>query len=130
MPQYPINRVTTLKPRRGAILGTAISSTASMKEARKLKKEPKMSKFKQWLRNWLNDQEEDIAVNQISTGNDIDSETALRFEVIPARGGVIVTVRHYDRQKDRFNHTNHVIHDDENIAEHIGQLVSMELLRS
>ena len=128
MSQYPKHSTTTI----GRPYSTALSGS-SVKRARKLQKEPKMSKFKQWLRNWLNndDYAENMAVNDVvSKGTDIDSEMALRFEVIPARGGVIVTVRHYDRQKDRFNHTNHVIHDDENIAEHIGQLVSMELLRS
>jgi hypothetical protein len=54
----------------------------------------------------------------------------LRFNVMPAQGGTIVQIRHYDRKTDRNNNITHIIPDGEDIAERIGQIVSMELLRA
>jgi hypothetical protein len=48
---------------------------------------------------------------------------------MPAQGGTIVQIRHYDRKTDRNNNITHIIPDGEDIAERIGQIVSMELLR-
>jgi hypothetical protein len=92
--------------------------------------------IKRWLRNWLmrDDENPKYAAMAASrpdvTSNSIDEDESLRFTVTPARGGVVVSVRHYDRKTDRNNYTNHVIHDDENVAESIGHIVSMEILRS
>ena len=88
-----------------------------------------MSWLKRKLRRWL--QEEDCYANvAIATvrSNDIDME-GLSFNVMSARGGTVVQVRQYDRQKDRSNNVTHVIPDGEDIADRIGQIVSMELLR-
>jgi hypothetical protein len=46
-----------------------------------------------------------------------------------ARGGVVVTSNVYDRAKDRYNCIIHVIHDDEDVAARIGQIVAMELIK-
>lgn len=54
----------------------------------------------------------------------------LRFTVQPARGGLIVTIKQYNPAKDENNHTVHIIHDDQDVAENIAHIVSMELLRS
>lgn len=92
--------------------------------------------LKRWLRNWLmkDDENPKYATLKASrpdvASNAIDEDESLRFTVTPARGGVVVSVRHYDRKADRTNYTNHVIHDDENVAESIGHIVSMEILRS
>jgi hypothetical protein len=59
----------------------------------------------------------------------IDVE-GLSFNVMSAQGGTVVQVRCYDRKTDRNNHITHVIPDGEDIADRIGQIVSMELLRS
>lgn len=60
----------------------------------------------------------------------IDMSNALRFNVLPARGGVIVELRKYDHKIDRNNNSTHIIPEGENVAESIGQIVSLELLRS
>ena len=54
----------------------------------------------------------------------------LSFNVMPATGGTIVQIRSYDRKTDRSNNITHVIPDGENIAERVGQIVSLEILRS
>ena len=68
---------------------------------------------------------QDLAVGTRS----VDVE-GLSFNVMPAQGGTVVQIRHYDRKTDRNNNITHVIPDGEDISERIGQIVSMELLRS
>ena len=80
-----------------------------------------------WVReDWYNSQPVvDVAVGSRS----VDVE-GLSFNVMPAQGGTVVQIRCYDRKTDRNNHITHVIPDGEDISERIGQIVSMELLRS
>ena len=93
----------------------------------------KMNKFKIWFRNWLYDdhnaEEEKVLAHDGEDRNYEDDKT-LKFNVTAARGGVILTVRNYDQRQDRHFYTAHVLHDDQNIAEGVAQIVSMELLRS
>ena len=93
----------------------------------------KMNKFKIWFRNWLYDdhnaEEEKVLAHDGEDRNYEDDKT-LKFNVTTARGGVILTVRNYDQRQDRHFYTAHVLHDDQNIAEGVAQIVSMELLRS
>ena len=99
----------------------------------KVTKVKKMNKLKTWLRNWIFDDndKEDLAVYASNDANrDYEDDSSLRFNVTTARGGVILTVRNYDKRNDRHFYTAHVLHDDQNVAEGVAQIVSMELLRS
>ena len=79
-----------------------------------------------WVRDdWNSCQTVAVDCNEAS----VDIE-GLRFNVMPAQGGTIVQIRHYDRKTDRNNNITHIIPDGEDIAERIGQIVSMELLRA
>lgn len=93
----------------------------------------KMSKFKTWLRNWiLNESVEEKAESVYvshDSNRDYEDDASLRFTITPARGGIILTVRNYDKRNDRHFYTAHVLHDDQNIADGVAQIVSMELLR-
>jgi len=62
--------------------------------------------------------------------HDSDVPMRLNFNVMPASGGVVVSINKYDRQKGQHLETLHVIHDDDDVATNIGHIVSMELLRS
>lgn len=79
-----------------------------------------------WVReDWYNSQ----PVAEVAVGaRSVDVE-GLSFNVMPATGGTVIQIRHYDRKTDRNNSITHVIPDGEDIAERIGQIVSMELLR-
>lgn len=66
----------------------------------------------------------------IATADDYNEDNTLRFSVTPARGGIIVSVRNYNRKKDMSENTVHVIHDDEDVAERVSEIVSMSLLRN
>lgn len=104
---------------------------SSVTKVTKVTKVNKMGKFKSWLRNWIFDEaptQESLYVTS-DASRDYEDESSLRFTVTPARGGVIFTVRNYDKRQDRHFYTAHVLHDDQNVAEGIAQIVSMELLR-
>ena len=93
----------------------------------------KMNKFKLWFRNWLYDDHNDEAGPVLAhddEGRNYEDDKTLKFNVTTARGGVILTIRNYDQRQDRHFYTAHVLHDDQNIAEGVAQIVSMELLRS
>jgi hypothetical protein len=91
-----------------------------------------MNWLKLKLRRWVNSAQDSYPVVEpvsISRGaNSIEVE-GLGFSVMPARGGTVVQIRQYDRKTDRNNYITHVIPDGDNIAERIGQIVSLELLR-
>lgn len=70
------------------------------------------------------------ATATLKNSNDVDLDEGLRFTVLPARGGTIVQLRSYDHKTDRSLNSTHVIPDGENIAEAIGHIVSMELIRA
>lgn len=81
-----------------------------------------------WVRDdWYNSQP--VAVAQSVGASAVDVE-GLSFNVMSAQGGTVVQIRSYDRRTDRNNNITHVIPDGEDISERIGQIVSMELLRS
>lgn len=84
-------------------------------------------KIVKWVRDdWYNSQPvQDVAVSARS----VDVE-GLSFNVMPAQGGTVVQIRSYDRKSDRNNTITHVIPDGEDVATRLGQIVSMELLRS
>ena len=98
--------------------------------------------FKRWLRNWLMNDEttklrraEKYPTDTIGASNSqFDDEdhrvNTLRFNLTPARGGVVLTVKQYDRKRDEQNITVHVLHDDQDLAKEVGNIVNMELLRS
>jgi hypothetical protein len=90
-------------------------------------------KFRHWLAQWLlkNEREEIYATTKLAVSSDReDYGTPIRFSVTPARGGIVVTSRTYDRQKDRSDEIIHVIHDDEDVARKVGDIVAMELMKS
>lgn len=65
----------------------------------------------------------------IASSDTVDVE-GLRFVVMPAHGGTIVQVRHYDRKSDRSEMMTHIITDGEDVATRIGHIVSLELMRA
>jgi len=104
-------------------------------------------KIKKWFRDWLFNDSDEIEINEgsvpiskmgrgrqsnmvISNSDDYEDRNQLRFHVQPARGGIIVTVKQYDEKRDENRTIVHLIHDDQDIAKNIADIVSMEILRS
>lgn len=91
-----------------------------------------MQWIKRKLRNWvMNNYQETVYANKLAVTSDREEfGEPIRFNVTPARGGIVVTSRTYDRMKDRNNEIIHVIHDDEDVARKVGDIVAMELMKS
>jgi hypothetical protein len=91
-----------------------------------------MKWLKRKLRNWINSEEECILETspRLRAGNHQFDDDPIRFSVTMARGGVVVTSSVYDRTKDRNYNLVHVIHDDEDVATKVGQIVAMELMKA
>ena len=89
--------------------------------------------LRQKIKNFLypDNEVELVSSNRLSvTSDDISEENTLRFNVTPARGGIIVSVRNYNRKKDTSENIIHVIHDDEDVSHRVAEIVSMSLLRN
>ena len=58
-----------------------------------------------------------------------DMEKAIRFSVLPARGGCVLETRIYDKKEREWDVISHVIPDGTDVAKSVGDIVAMELLR-
>ena len=87
-----------------------------------------MKWLKRRLRNWINS-DEDCLVSTVHGANHYFDDNPIRFAVTMARGGIVITTSTYDRVKDRTHNIVHVIHDDEDVANQVGQIVAMELMK-
>jgi len=96
--------------------------------------------FRQWIIEWLQRKQvgkEKFATQSVSnrlgshhqTNRFEDTNRSLRFDVQSARGGIIMSVHKYDSKRDEYENIVHIIHDDQDVAESIAHIVSMELLR-
>jgi hypothetical protein len=64
-----------------------------------------------------------------SSSDNVEVE-GMRFTLMRANGGIILQSRTYDRRKDENNTNTYLITDDEPLADRIGQIVSLEMLRN
>lgn len=69
----------------------------------------------------------------VSLGEDeesgIDLPDPIRFKVQQVSGGTVVETKWYDYKKDENRVKLHIVTPDENLAESIGKIVTMELLQ-
>ena len=94
-------------------------------------KKPMKLTFKQRIRNWLMNDDEDYSNQLISVdseGPNIQSQ-GFRLNVYSASGGTIVETTKYDRQKDDHRHSLHVVTDDKELGEELAKIITMESLR-
>ena len=91
--------------------------------------------IKQWILRWLREDKKAMRGLEIATTKSRDYEdisdyrNVMKFEIVPARGGMIFTIRTYDEKSDNHKHLHYVIHDDEDVSARIGEIVSLEMLR-
>jgi hypothetical protein len=93
------------------------------------KKKMKLT-FKQKLRNWLMDTNDETEHPEIVTDSfpSFDSDP-LRINVYKASGGFVVETRKYDRRKDENISSMNIITDDKDLGVELGRIVTMETLR-
>lgn len=85
-----------------------------------------------WVReDWENaNKQEKVALNSVAVREqDVDIE-GLRFTLMAAHGGAILQTQKYDNRTDRNLYNTYIITDGDDVAERVGQIVAMELLRS
>ena len=89
-----------------------------------------LHKFYRWVKNY---EEQDCIMvsNKISSVSEhMFDDNPIRFSVTTARGGIVVTSSTYDRVKDRNFNIVHVIHDNEDVAKRVGEIVALELMKA
>jgi hypothetical protein len=70
------------------------------------------------------------SVSLCDDGNDsIDLNNPIMFKVEAVQGGTLVETRWYDHKKDENERKLHIVTPDEDLAEAIGKIVTMELIR-
>ena len=112
--------------RRGIVGAKQIKRARSYVEEKPMK-----LTFKQRIRNWLMNDEEDYSNQLISVdseGPNIQSQ-GFRLNVYSASGGTIIETTKYDRQKDDHRHSLHVVTDDKELGEELAKIITMESLR-
>lgn len=65
----------------------------------------------------------------IESSPDICMDKALRFNLLPARGGSVLEIRTHDSRNHEWDTVTHVIPDGSDVAKAVGDIVAMELLR-
>jgi len=69
------------------------------------------------------DNEEDCSASGI------DLPDPINFKVQQVNGGTVIETRYYDHKKDDHRIKLHIVTPEENLAESIGKIVTMELLQ-
>lgn len=90
-------------------------------------------RFKRWLRNWINHEENLVAAEQptrLVESTDIDSNQPMRITIHRAAGGMVIETRTYDRIKDRSNQNLHIVTHEQDLAEGLSKIITMESLRA
>jgi hypothetical protein len=114
--------------------GYAVASVPIIRGAKQTKSRTKVRPmkltFKQKLRNWLMNDEDEystaIAIDDCSVNL---SSQGFRLNIYGASGGTIVETTKYDRKHDENRNSLHIITDDKDLGEELGKIITMEQLR-
>ena len=68
-------------------------------------------------------------VGLVDDNSGIDLNNPITFRVQAVSGGTLVETRWYDSKQDENERKLHIVTDEENLAEAIGRIVTMELLK-
>ena len=87
--------------------------------------------FRQRLRNWLFEEKEsaDDYAQDTCVSEDRFSSDGMRLQIYKGSGGFVVEVRNYDRKRDENNNKMYIIHDEKDLGEELGKIITMESLR-
>jgi len=96
-----------------------------------VEEKPMKLTFKQRIRNWLMNDEEDYSNQLVSVDSDGPNiqSPGFRLNVYSASGGTIVETTKYDRKSDENRHSLHVVTDDKDLGEELAKIITMESLR-
>jgi len=93
-----------------------------------------LSKLIRWANSWDDGSIREIdfpsPLRKTSGNTAIGSDNGMNFSLYKASGGYIVEFRQYDRKTDRNDNQLHIINNDDDLGEKIGQIITLELLRN
>jgi hypothetical protein len=69
------------------------------------------------------------AVSLEDSDDGIDLTDPISFKVEAVQGGTLVETRWYDHKRDEHIRKLHIVNGEENLADAIGKIVTMELIR-
>ena len=93
-----------------------------------------MNRLRRWIKNWLTkDDYEQSAIKSTIVGakydvDDVNSD-GIKFTVTPANGGILISAHSYNNQKGEHNNNLYVIHQNDDVAENITKIITLELLK-
>ena len=132
MATYP-STMASVQPKQHRM--NKLYGTPQVELARKQPRETKgPSRFKRMIRGVVTwslreDHSNDITIAEGREEPRI-SATGIKFEVYRANGGTIVETRRYNRKNDDTIYELHVITDTQDVGQAIGQIITMESLKS
>jgi hypothetical protein len=86
-------------------------------------------KMMKWGWDYNRNLRDDITLSVDHENHRPDMEKAIRFSVLPARGGCVLETRVYNKKEQEWDIISHVIPDGTDVAKSVGDIVAMELLR-
>ena len=72
---------------------------------------------------------DEISLAVDDSNNGVDLHDPINFRVQAVSGGTVIETRWYDHKKDNNITKLHIVTSEENLAESIGKIVTMELLQ-
>lgn len=89
-------------------------------------------RFKTWLRRWVNEegQVEQPKSTALVESTELESHAPMRITIHRAAGGLVIDTRTYDRIKDRNNQNLHIVTHEQDLAESLSKIITMETLRA
>lgn len=110
----------------------ALGSIQEIKQPRVRKKMGIKYRFKTWLRRWVNEegQIEQSKPSALVESTELDSASPMRITIHRAAGGLVIDTRTYDRIKDRNNQNLHIVTHEQDLAESLSKIITMESLRA
>ena len=91
-----------------------------------------MTKFKRWLRNWLNDENKEpaqLGIGRLVENPELSTEAPMRLMVHKASGGLVIETRVYDGVKERSHQRLHIVTPEQDLGQSISRIITMESLR-
>jgi hypothetical protein len=82
---------------------------------------------------WCHRMADRMSDNEIKLSKDprsVNSNHNVDFTVHYAQGGVVVELSHYDRKTDVLHRSLHVVHDSDDLGQHLSQLIMLERLQN
>jgi hypothetical protein len=108
-------------------IGTGVYRVQGTRTAVNKVKSIKMT-LKQRFRNWVLNQNDDAEEYEKPTEERFHSD-GMKLQVYKGSGGFVVEVRNYDRKRDEDNNKMYIIHDDKDLGEELGKIITMESMR-